>query len=85
MNNEVQYTVMHIEDIAQQQCDEFIKERLDNSRVPLAGTIKKNELPLFSISTARVKTKLKGKMSVLKSDVYCFRACIFHVKLGMVN
>ena len=72
MNASVVQTLNIIQNLGVHQYDEYVDRRIKNRRTPINDTIKKNKLSLFSSSTARVKSKIGGRVSFLQNDCALF-------------
>lgn len=73
MNKEVIQTVYTVEAKGQAQYCEFVDERLAATpNKPLSVIVSKNKLPLFSVASAKQKSKTKEQITTLKTNCTLF-------------
>lgn len=73
VDSSVVETVNTIEQLGQQQHDNYVKARLvDKPAQAISDTVKKNNLPLFTKAASRAKSKEKTKIASLKSSCDLF-------------
>ena len=65
-------TVRQIEKLGQEQYNTYVDERLVNQTKPITDSIRRNNLPLFSRSPVREKSRTQLQVSSLKNDCSLF-------------
>ena len=65
-------TVCNIDKLGQEQYDTYVNERLLDQTKPITDPIKRNNLPLFSRSPTREKSRTQLQVSSLKNDCSLF-------------
>ena len=68
MDAAVADSVRKIESLGEDQYKKFVEERLESCTKPIAETLPKNKLPLFSRPPVKTQSKQKEQLAALKSD-----------------
>ena len=76
-------TVRQIEKLGQEQYHTYVNERLVNQTKPITDPIRRNNLPLFSRSPVREKSRTQLQLLSLKNDCSLLSGCSLHPKCVM--
>ena len=68
MGTNVIASITNVMTTGEEQYNHFVYERFEERSKPISEHISKNKLPLFKTPTCQTQSKLKKKVTTLKSD-----------------